>query len=360
MRNGADTEAPHYHGGMRRRIIKSVGIGLALSAMLVAGLSGGASAQQPTDIHTPVIQHYGEYPSATVSGAVAGCSMANVHGSLFTLSRDGAEVIIVDDLRLMPQLAFGDVVHWAWESLDDPCGTSWLSLGLKESNGDTFDPSVDQFLDGSQGIQAPGTGPNHFDIEMTALNKGCYLQLDALLGLPLADVGPSGSYYTPESRGDKGPNMLVSAWNGHYEENCQGPTITVPRPTPAVEDEGPPLTVGPPGEEVTTTITEAPTTTTTSTPTVDPVAFYLNCAAVEAAGVAPILAGQPGYRPALDGDGDGIGCEVESVVGDPVAGQTGLAVTGRPVGGWAVTGFAVVGSGLALLLLFPWKRRSSI
>nr|WP_082368765.1 DUF1524 domain-containing protein [Arthrobacter sp. ERGS1:01] len=36
---------------------------------------------------------------------------------------------------------------------------------------------------------------------------------------------------------------------------------------------------------------------------------YANCAAVRAAGKAPILAGQPGYSTKLDRDGDGIGCE---------------------------------------------------
>lgn len=37
--------------------------------------------------------------------------------------------------------------------------------------------------------------------------------------------------------------------------------------------------------------------------------YFPNCAAARAAGVAPVLAGQPGYRPGLDGDGDGVGCE---------------------------------------------------
>ncbi|RTL63439.1 MAG: excalibur calcium-binding domain-containing protein [Pseudonocardiaceae bacterium] len=38
-------------------------------------------------------------------------------------------------------------------------------------------------------------------------------------------------------------------------------------------------------------------------------AYYKNCAAVRAAGKAPILRGQPGYASHLDRDGDGIGCE---------------------------------------------------
>ena len=36
---------------------------------------------------------------------------------------------------------------------------------------------------------------------------------------------------------------------------------------------------------------------------------YPNCAAAREAGVAPILLGEPGYRPGLDGDNDGVACE---------------------------------------------------
>ncbi|WP_427135797.1 GmrSD restriction endonuclease domain-containing protein [Pseudarthrobacter sp. S9] len=38
-------------------------------------------------------------------------------------------------------------------------------------------------------------------------------------------------------------------------------------------------------------------------------AYYANCAAVRAAGAAPIHVGQPGYSSKLDRDGDGVGCE---------------------------------------------------
>lgn len=36
---------------------------------------------------------------------------------------------------------------------------------------------------------------------------------------------------------------------------------------------------------------------------------FPNCAAARAAGAAPIMAGQQGYGPHLDRDGDGIACE---------------------------------------------------
>lgn len=37
--------------------------------------------------------------------------------------------------------------------------------------------------------------------------------------------------------------------------------------------------------------------------------YYANCTAARNAGAAPIYAGQPGYRSALDRDGDGVACE---------------------------------------------------
>ncbi|MDQ6838740.1 MAG: excalibur calcium-binding domain-containing protein [Actinomycetota bacterium] len=50
-------------------------------------------------------------------------------------------------------------------------------------------------------------------------------------------------------------------------------------------------------------------TTPTTTPTPAGGAYYANCTAAKAAGVAPLLMGQPGYRSALDRDGDGTACE---------------------------------------------------
>lgn len=38
-------------------------------------------------------------------------------------------------------------------------------------------------------------------------------------------------------------------------------------------------------------------------------AYYHNCASARAAGVAPLYAGEPGYRIELDGDSDGVACE---------------------------------------------------
>jgi hypothetical protein len=62
------------------------------------------------------------------------------------------------------------------------------------------------------------------------------------------------------------------------------------------------------------TVTGGSEQTTTPEPASEPTTnpnevHYANCAAVKAAGAAPIHTGDPGYRSGLDRDGDGIGCE---------------------------------------------------
>ncbi|OLF49032.1 hypothetical protein BU202_01370 [Streptococcus cuniculi] len=55
--------------------------------------------------------------------------------------------------------------------------------------------------------------------------------------------------------------------------------------------------------------TPAPTPKRPSAGTGANASHYPNCAAVRAAGKAPIYRGQPGYGPHLDRDGDGVACE---------------------------------------------------
>jgi endonuclease YncB( thermonuclease family) len=44
-------------------------------------------------------------------------------------------------------------------------------------------------------------------------------------------------------------------------------------------------------------------------PAPDPEVYYANCDAARAVGAAPLYASDPGYRPGLDRDGDGVACE---------------------------------------------------
>jgi hypothetical protein len=62
------------------------------------------------------------------------------------------------------------------------------------------------------------------------------------------------------------------------------------------------------GSSTPVTMAAPPATTTTPAPTGGDV-YYANCAAVRAAGKAPLYRRQPGYRSGLDRDGDGVACE---------------------------------------------------
>lgn len=52
-----------------------------------------------------------------------------------------------------------------------------------------------------------------------------------------------------------------------------------------------------------------PTPVPATTPPSDSAVYYANCTEAKAAGAAPLYQGQPGYRSAMDRDGDGVACE---------------------------------------------------
>jgi LPXTG-motif cell wall-anchored protein len=150
--------------------------------------------------------------------------------------------------------------------------------------------------------------------------------------------------------------------------NCVAPappTTTKPAP-PTVKPTPPKPTVKP-------TVPRPTVKPTTPRPTVSkPPAppFYANCDAVRAAGKAPLFRDQPGYRPALDSDHDGIACEVTggnprpspsatvaAPPSPPVAGGLGeLPNTGTYTAMIAVWGGALLVVGVVLTVAF--RRRS--
>lgn len=94
-------------------------------------------------------------------------------------------------------------------------------------------------------------------------------------------------------------------------------TATAPTPTAVTSAPQPiqPLVPAPPPATPPTTAAaaapppppQAPTPEPTTNPT--PSVYYKSCADAKRAGAAPLHRGDPGYRPELDRDGDGIACE---------------------------------------------------
>ncbi len=84
------------------------------------------------------------------------------------------------------------------------------------------------------------------------------------------------------------------------------PAPVVPAPAPAAPEPAAPALAAPaPAAPGPAPAPAAPAPQPAAPATV----YYENCTAARAAGAAPILEGQPGYRPALDRDKDGIACE---------------------------------------------------
>ena len=84
--------------------------------------------------------------------------------------------------------------------------------------------------------------------------------------------------------------------------SSESPTPTV-TPSPVPTTEAPmqaPAAEAPSAEAPAAPVSEAPAQSSV---------YYKNCDAVRAAGAAPLHRGEPGYRPGLDSDGDGVACE---------------------------------------------------
>ncbi|MEU5388139.1 excalibur calcium-binding domain-containing protein [Kitasatospora cineracea] len=109
---------------------------------------------------------------------------------------------------------------------------------------------------------------------------------------------------------------LAAVFGPDRKDAAPAPAATTASPSPVASDS--------PTPEPTPTPTPAPAPTpapetpepvqTESEPepartTEQAAAYYKNCTEAKAAGAAPLHRGEPGYRSALDRDGDGIACE---------------------------------------------------
>jgi hypothetical protein len=144
----------------------------------------------------------------------------------------------------------------------------------------------------------------------------------------------------------------VETWTN--EPTSKGDIAGVPTCVRETPKPSPTSTSKPPVTKTSTPSSTVPApSSTTAAPA--PVVTYANCDAVRAAGKAPLLLGQTGYRPALDSDGDGIACEVHEGGAVTVADEN-LAFTGTS----ADPGLLIAGGSLILLaglgLLFTLRR----
>src|SRR5690242_1572913 len=132
----------------------------------------------------------------------------------------------------------------------------------------------------------------------------------ALAALAMVAGGcQAGRRATPAAHHDTGPSPTARASGG----DPPSPTPAATTETTAPVAPAPPPTSAAPLPQVHVPAPAAqpapPPRTTRAAPPPPPDVYYANCAAVRAAGKAPLYRGQPGYRPGLDRDGDGVACE---------------------------------------------------
>ncbi|AKE41983.1 putative calcium-binding protein [Corynebacterium kutscheri] len=88
---------------------------------------------------------------------------------------------------------------------------------------------------------------------------------------------------------------------------CHPPTPPAPIPVPEAKPAPAPQPA--PHPAPTPAPQPAPRPAPVQNHTTNTNSYYRDCAAVRSAGKAPLYRGQPGYRPGLDRDGDGVACE---------------------------------------------------
>jgi len=114
------------------------------------------------------------------------------------------------------------------------------------------------------------------------------------------------------NKGSDGPRALGSPVTVTVPAYPSPTAVSLPAPTPApvqAPATTPPRTSAPAAQPVPLADPDPDPdpVVVPARPAAAPV-YYKNCAAVQAAGAAPIRRGDPGYRSALDRDGDGEGC----------------------------------------------------
>jgi hypothetical protein len=250
-----------------------VAICAVLSALIFVYV-GEAAGQIPDDQRPPLVTDYANYPGTPQAFLTPGCDFSGVLNPTF-----GAHIFAtntdfgpVNDLGLLPALAQDDLVRMAWTGVAPECVGSAVSFVVKVALGPSFDPNVDQLTGPNGGYSVeflvPGPGEITFPMpDLARFGLGCDYQLDAIVGIPLRDVGPSGSFFSEALRIQQGKQTadsrttVISAKNGTYL-NCivpTGTTTTVPTTTT------PPTTI-PPTTQPPTTAPSSSVLQTTSPP----------------------------------------------------------------------------------------------
>jgi len=223
---------------------------------LLLAVSTAVSAQATLP---PLVNDYANYPDTPQAILTAGCD-ANGDVTGVSFSANGGTA--VSGLADLPEMNAGDVLTMTWTGVSADCVGSAISLTVKIAQEPVFKQNVNQLAAPSGYnttilVDAPGSLSVTLP-DLASFGFGCAYQLDAIVGVPLAVVGPSGSDYSASVRGDDRRTTVFSWRNGAY-------AICVAQATTTSTTAAPPTTTS--TTTASTTTTTARTTTTTTAPT---------------------------------------------------------------------------------------------
>lgn len=221
------------------------------AALLVSFLFPGSMAGS----QTMLVTDYSSYPDTPQAQLPPGCDGGGLYQSQQYSLNGGAPV---DDPKQLPDINAGDTITMTWDATTPQCVGAPIVLDVKVSQHPTFEPGDDQQAYIPYAITTADGGPGSLSFTFPPLAEfgfGCAYQFDAIVGLPLAIVGPSGSDYSASVRGDDRRTTLIGYRNGAYVTCAAEQTTTTSTTAP---------------ESTTTTSTVPAATTSTPVPSTVP------------------------------------------------------------------------------------------
>ena len=224
-----------------------VTIGFAFAGLSLLGTAVNAGADASTGL--PPVGNVAGYPAPLPDGCPEGAGA--LLGTTFGIGAGSTH----DDLAELT-LRAGDTLTMRWDRFAPGCLDASgqpaiaVTLAAHRMAGERFDPGVDQPLAawsscGADAAACGGDGgSNVLRLAVPSAAVGCRFQVDAILGRPLAVVGPGGSFYSAVLRGN-GPSMLIGAVGVDIPGCATTPTTVPTTATTTVPTTAPPVTIAP-------------------------------------------------------------------------------------------------------------------
>lgn len=320
----------------RRRGAQLLAVLSATAGLVIFATSGVSTAAV-----APVVD-YSTYPP-TLPASCTATGGSTLVGLTFS---DGTTT--ATNLGELPLVA-GQSFAMTWTGFAPGCEGVGVGLSSKAALVPTFQESADYWLyefdycGPEAGTQPCGPGPYSLSLRVPpAVAAPCY-QLDAHVGPPLGQVGPTTDYYG-FLNGQR--DLLISAQNGGIEPCGPLPPCVSDPSLPAVAflclQQSTTTTPSPStstSTPVTTTTTTAPVTTTTGPPPVS-----TSSPAVSITPPSPTVVTSPAQPPCAAGEVRN--ATTGACVSTAVGGQ--LPITGRDSASLASTGALLLFSGLCI------------